>query len=72
MAQEDITKTAITTPFNLFEYVKMFFGFHNAAQTFLRFVDSVLHDFNFVDMYIDVLVAFKDHAEHQHMHQLFW
>ena len=40
---EDIPKTAITTPFGLFEYIRMPFGLRNAAQTFQRFIDQVLH-----------------------------
>ena len=73
VAQEDIPKTAIITPFGLFEFVKMSFGLRNAAQTFQRFMDNVLRDFDFVTAYIDdVLVASKDHAEHlRHLRQLF-
>ena len=43
----DIPKTAITTPFGLFEYVHMPFGLRNAAQTFQRFIDQVLRDLPF-------------------------
>ena len=37
---EDIKKTAITTPFGLFEFDFMTFGLRNAAQTFQRFIDE--------------------------------
>ncbi|CAK1596603.1 unnamed protein product [Parnassius mnemosyne] len=38
----DIPKTAITTPFGLYEYPFMNYGLRNAAQTFQRFIDEVL------------------------------
>ncbi|XP_064465457.1 uncharacterized protein LOC135377013, partial [Ornithodoros turicata] len=42
MAPEDIPKTAIVTPFGLYEFLRMPFGLKNAAQTFQRFIDTVL------------------------------
>jgi len=42
VAEEVIPKTAITTPFGLFEFEFMTFGLRNAAQTFQRFIDKVL------------------------------
>ncbi|KRZ64132.1 Retrovirus-related Pol polyprotein from transposon, partial [Trichinella sp. T8] len=47
VAEEDIPKTAITTPFGLFEYVRMPFGLRNAAQTFQRFMDEVTRGLRF-------------------------
>jgi hypothetical protein len=47
MAEDDICKTAITTPFGLFEFTKMPFGLHNAAQTFQRFMDEVTRGLRF-------------------------
>lgn len=61
VADEDIHKAAITTPFGLFESSRMPFGLKNAAQTFQRFMNLVLSNLNFVDVYIDdILIASKD------------
>ena len=69
----DIPKTAITTPFGLFEYVRMPFGLRNAAQTFQRFIDQVLHGLDFVYAYIDdLLIASVDQQEHvEHLRLVF-
>lgn len=62
----DIPKTAITTPFGLFEFTQMPFGLCNAGQTFQRFMDEVLRGLSFAYAYIDdVSIASKDAAEHQ-------
>ena len=69
----DVHKTAITTPFGLYEFVRMPFGLRNAAQTFQRFIDEVTrglpHCFAYMD---DLLVASATHEEHSHhLSQLF-
>lgn len=65
MAPEDIHKTAIITPFGLFEFVKMPFGFRNAAQTFQRMMDSILGDLTFVYVYLDdILIASRSQSDH--------
>ena len=70
---EDIPKTAVITPFGLFEFLRMPFGLKNAAQTFQRLMDSVLQDLDFLFVYLDdILVASKDKDEHkQHLITLF-
>ena len=63
----DIPKTAISTPFGLFEFTRMTFGLRNAAQTFQRFLHTVLRDFPFCFSYIDdILIASKHETEHLH------
>lgn len=72
MAKEDIDKTAIITPFGLFEFLVMPYGLKNASQTFQRFVDSVFRDLDFVFVYVDdILVMSDSHSDHQHLETVF-
>ena len=65
VAPADIPKTAVTTPFGLFEFVKMPFGLRNAAQTFQRFMDQVLRGVPAAYTYIDdVLIASPTPEQH--------
>jgi hypothetical protein len=69
----DIEKTAITTPFGLFEFPFMSFGLRNAAQTFQRFMDDMLQHLDFCFAYFDdILVFSKSPEEHErHLRTLF-
>ena len=65
VAPEDVPKTAVTTPFGLFEFVRVPFGLRNAAQSFQRFMDQVLRGLPFAYAYIDdVLIASSTPEEH--------
>ena len=65
MAPEDIPKTAIITPFGLFEFLRMPFGLKNSAQAFQRLMDGVLRGLPFVFVYLDdILVASPSLALH--------
>ena len=56
--QSPIPKITITTPFDLYEFLRMPFGLGNPAQTFQRFIDKVLRDLLFCYTYVDkVLIA---------------
>lgn len=73
VSEEDVQKTAITTPFGLYEFPFMTFGLRNAGQTFQRFVDEVTRGLDFVYTYLDDFLVFsRDEKEHrEHLHQLF-
>ena len=65
VADEDIHKTAVTTPFGLFEFVRMPFGLANAGKTFQRFMDEVLRGLDFAYWYMDdILIASSSKEEH--------
>ena len=73
VADEDICKTAISTPFGLYEFPFMPYGLRNAAQTFQRFMDEVLRGFDFCFTYLDdILIASEDESQHySHLKQVF-
>jgi len=65
VAEEDVPKTAIATPFGLFEFIRMPLGTRNAPQTFQRFMDDVLRYLPFAYTYLDdLLIASSRPAEH--------
>ncbi len=57
MGEADIPKTAVATPFGLFEFLRMPFGLRNAAQTFQRFIDEVFQGLDFGFTYIDDILV---------------
>ncbi|GFT41929.1 hypothetical protein TNCV_1667761 [Trichonephila clavipes] len=68
IAEEDKEKTAIITPFGLFEFNVMSFGLkeRNAASTFHRFINEVLFGLEFVFPYLnDILVASENAEQHK-------
>lgn len=63
---DDISKTAVITPFGLWEFVRMPFGLKNAAQAFQRLMDTVLRGLDCTFVYIDdILVASRSRVEHR-------
>ena len=68
----DIPKTANVTPFALFEYMIMQFGFKKTAQTFQRLVDRLFAGLPYVFIYLDdMLISTTVTADHvQALHQV--
>ena len=61
----DIAKTAVTTPFGLFEYLFTPYGLRNAGSTFQRFMDSLFSNVPNVYYYLDdLLIASPSEEEH--------
>ena len=73
VAAEDIPRTAITTPFGLYEFLRMPFGLKNSAQAFQRLMDTVCQGLDFTFVYIDdILVAINNIETHkEHLRLLF-
>ena len=69
----DVHKTAVTTPFGLFNFTRTPFGLRNYGQTFQRFIDHVTRGLDFVFVYLDdLLVTSPDHKTHKkHLRILF-
>ncbi|GFW69826.1 retrovirus-related Pol polyprotein from transposon opus [Trichonephila clavipes] len=74
MNPDDIHKTAICTPFGLFESTRMQFGLCGASATFQRFIDEVTRNLEGVYAFVDnILIASRDPEEHhKHLKALFF
>lgn len=61
MNEKDREKTAVTTPFGLFEWTRMPFGLCNAPATFQRLMGVVLGDLSFdiLLIYLDDIIIFS-------------
>nr|XP_040578036.1 uncharacterized protein LOC121126770 [Lepeophtheirus salmonis] len=66
--EEDKLKTAITTPFGLYEFNYMPFGLRNAGSSFQRFMNKILGKFTFTFTYLDDILIFsttkEEHLQH--------
>ena len=65
MNPADIPKTAITTPFGLWEFTRMTFGMRNSGNTFQRLMDRVMADLDFAFPYLDDIFVFS-RGEQEH------
>ena len=72
VAPEDIPKTAVITPFGLFEFIRMPFGLKNAGMTFQRLMDNIFFDLPFAIVYLDdMLIASRTPEQHRlHLQQV--
>ena len=68
MNPDDVEKTAVITPFGLYEYLYMPFGLRNSASTFQRFMDNIFRGLDFVFVYIDDILIASDNAEDHVIH----
>jgi len=65
MHEPDIPKTAIITPFGMFEYTRMTFGMRNAGNTFQRLMDWVMAGADAAFAYLDdVLIGSATLEQH--------
>ena len=69
MNPSDVEKTAVITPFGLFEYLYMPYGLRNAPATFQRLRDSLFRDLDFVFIYLDDILVFSE-SEEEHKNHL--
>ena len=64
--EDDIAKTAVITPFGLFEFLTMQNGLCNASQTFQRYMHRLFGDLDFVIVFIDdICIASSTEEEHR-------
>ena len=69
MHPDDIEKTAVITPFGLYEYTVMAYGLRNAAPTFQRYADAALGDLPFLFVYIDDIFIAPDSIDSHEKHR---
>lgn len=67
--KEDAQKTAVITPFGLYEFNCMTFGLRNASQTFQRFMHQVLRGIDGCFCFVDDMLLFSENEE-QHKNLL--
>jgi hypothetical protein len=68
IAEEDIQKTAIATPFALWELLFMAFGLRNAAQALQRLKDNILKGLDYVFSFLDDDGVFSKSKEQHWTH----
>jgi RNase H-like domain found in reverse transcriptase/Reverse transcriptase (RNA-dependent DNA polymerase) len=69
MHAADIPKTAVATPFGLYEFTRMPFGLRNAGSTFQQLMDRILNGLPCSFCYLDDIIAASPSRD-QHILQL--
>ena len=69
VAEEDIPKTGVITPFGLFVFPRTPFGLKNAGQDFQRLMDEILDGVPHVYVYIDDILV-SSHSVEEHLQDL--
>ena len=63
-----ISKTAFTSPFGKYEYIKVAFGLAQAPAYFQELMTGILKEFNFTIAYFDDIIIFsrttEEHLDH--------
>ena len=73
IAADSVSKTAIVTPFRLWEFLRMPFGLKNAPQAFQKLMDGIFCQLDFAFVCLDdILMASSSDDEHfGHLGQVF-
>ena len=71
--EESIPKTAFTSPFGKYEYIKVTFGLAQAQAYFQELITGILKDFNFATAHLDDIIIFSKTVEEHldHIKQVF-
>ena len=71
--EASIPKTAFTSPFGKYEYIKVPFGLTQAPAYFQELMTGILKDFNFAIAYLDEIIIFSKTADEHldHIKQVF-
>ena len=71
--ESSIPKTAFTSPFRKYEYIKVLFGLAQVPSYFQKLMTGVLKDFPFTIAYLDDIFIFSKTAEEHlyHIRQVF-
>ena len=72
MDESSISKTAFTSPFGKYKYIKVPFGLAQALAYFQKLMTGILKDFNFSIAYLDDIIFSRTAEEHlNHIKQVF-